>query len=457
MHEHSMALRRAQLAFTLMLALVGCASWPKAEAHPEAEWTVMLYLNGDNNLESDVIDDFREAAQVGSSDRVNIIALLDRRGVPFTKPNWKDAALFRVEAHKEPIPSNAIGGKPIGKLDLGSGRVVSKFLRWTREHYPAKKYALVFSSHGTGMRLLHISFDGKSAEVRTDISELSYRGFYRDESSGHQLYVRELVDALRHTLKGNAIDLIGFDACVMGMTENAYALRDVAKVFVASEELVPESGWQYDAWLRPLVATPGADPAAVGSLIVASYKADASNKHDETRTLSVIDLNKINHAEQALTSFADAALAASDDVWPTLINARKQCSHYGCGGGFCFNHIDIQRFATLLKTSSDPRIAAAAAEAEAALRPPVIENYAGTQRRGEFGSNGLAIYFPIDRPTFKEDPYQKDGYETWNLRYPLEFVQNSHWPQFLKAYLAEKQKIVKREAGRDPGLASAKP
>src|SRR4051794_9483480 len=102
MYKHSMALRRALLTLVFLLAFAACASWPKTEVHPKAEWTVMLYLNGDNNLESDVLDDFREAAHVGSTDEVNLIALLDRRGVPFTEPNWKDAALFRVETNKEP-------------------------------------------------------------------------------------------------------------------------------------------------------------------------------------------------------------------------------------------------------------------------------------------------------------------------------------------------------------------
>src|SRR5689334_19472910 len=43
-----------------------------------ADWTVLVYLDGDNDLEPDAIDDYGEMASVGSSDRVNIVVQLDR-------------------------------------------------------------------------------------------------------------------------------------------------------------------------------------------------------------------------------------------------------------------------------------------------------------------------------------------------------------------------------------------
>ncbi len=41
------------------------------------EWTIMVYMDGDNDLETNVLEDLAEMAAVGSSDRVNLVALAD--------------------------------------------------------------------------------------------------------------------------------------------------------------------------------------------------------------------------------------------------------------------------------------------------------------------------------------------------------------------------------------------
>jgi len=43
-----------------------------------ANWTFMVYLDADNNLESAGIDDFLEMAAVGTSPNVNIVVQMDR-------------------------------------------------------------------------------------------------------------------------------------------------------------------------------------------------------------------------------------------------------------------------------------------------------------------------------------------------------------------------------------------
>ncbi|MGB2825071.1 MAG: clostripain-related cysteine peptidase, partial [Thermoplasmata archaeon] len=43
----------------------------------DAEWTVMVYLDGDNNLEPYGLSDLAEMEAVGSVDGVNVIVLMD--------------------------------------------------------------------------------------------------------------------------------------------------------------------------------------------------------------------------------------------------------------------------------------------------------------------------------------------------------------------------------------------
>jgi hypothetical protein len=65
----------------LSIALVG----PVAAQQPETQdptakalWTVLVFLNADNNLESFGVRDFREMARIGSTDKVNVIVQMDR-------------------------------------------------------------------------------------------------------------------------------------------------------------------------------------------------------------------------------------------------------------------------------------------------------------------------------------------------------------------------------------------
>jgi hypothetical protein len=41
---------------------------------PTAEWTIMIFLNGDSNLEPFSLTDFREIAKIGSTEKFNIVA-----------------------------------------------------------------------------------------------------------------------------------------------------------------------------------------------------------------------------------------------------------------------------------------------------------------------------------------------------------------------------------------------
>jgi len=42
------------------------------------DWTFMVYLDGDNNLEGAGIDDINEMEMVGSNDDIKIVVLFDR-------------------------------------------------------------------------------------------------------------------------------------------------------------------------------------------------------------------------------------------------------------------------------------------------------------------------------------------------------------------------------------------
>ena len=65
--------------FLLTLIFVGLSGSPKVFAqNAPTEWTLMFYMDSDNNLEDPQMQDLVEMMAVGSSANVNIIVLADR-------------------------------------------------------------------------------------------------------------------------------------------------------------------------------------------------------------------------------------------------------------------------------------------------------------------------------------------------------------------------------------------
>lgn len=441
---------------------------------PLAEWTILVFLNGDNNLEPYALSDFREMARVGSTDRVNIVTQFDRNGTSTISgiPLWSQCLRFRVEQGMEPIPQNAL--EDLGEMNMGDGAVLADFVRWGMERFPAKRYMLDIWDHGQGWRLAeampvrgtadeliaHRRFrreavaaeceevarlrneDGgdepsraKSRDVGTlssgRVIESSYRYISTDDTNNDKLFNREIQDALTGALGGRQLDVIGFDACLMAMVETAFAMRGVARVMVGSEELEPGDGWNYSDWLQQLVTYPTTDAAGLGAMLVDAYERTYDGV-DSDVTLSALELGRMEQLASLIDRLTTALNARLGTELANIRNARRACAVYAPGYGL--HGIDLARFCDQLVASAQSNDLRNAAQAVAVeVRASVIKNYAGPGRQGKFGSHGLAIYFPETRALFNTDP-DRQGYLQGNAHFPVEFVQQHDWDEFLQAY-----------------------
>jgi hypothetical protein len=427
----------------------------KGPATQTAAWTVMVFLNADNDLEPYAFQNFEQMSDVGSTPEVNIVVQFAQRGkYVTTNPQWKEKSIrFHVTKGMDPVPnpSDPNVADDLGKTDMGSGAALSSFIEWATTRYPADHYALVLWDHGQGWRgpedaNTNSSIAGAKSEAGV-LKAAPFRTISNDDLFGSKLYMRDVQDALEQTitsapgLKARKIDVIAFDACLMAMLETAYALRNSAQVMVASQDLEPGSGWRYDTWLSKLVADPTIDAKALGNLIIDGYKdtyGGGGPGSDPTATLSSIDLNAVDKLAGAVS---DLAVALTDNLDLDLTNiraARAACPEYapdpfGDGSNY-FYHIDLVRFADEVasRTQSDRVREQAKAVAQRA-RETILAKYAGDDRVA-YGSNGLCIYFPSTRAAYKGDMYAENGYEKTNTDHPVEFVQKLAWSDFLHAY-----------------------
>jgi hypothetical protein len=456
---------------TLAAALLSTpgASAAEPEAAEKAEWTVLVFMNGDNNLEEFALADFGEMAKVGSSDKVNVVVQFDRiPGFAVTEPeekDWTQTLRFLIKKDMEPLEENAV--EDIGEANMGDGKVLAGFVEWGRQKYPAKRYMLVIWDHGQGWRFFDtVRLDITAAErdrvVRIRHTQLvslkaeakgrgpgrrfgaieniplnrsigePFRSVSVDETDNDHLFNREIQDALEGLLGRERLDVIGFDACLMGMVETAYALRRTCRVMVGSEELEPGDGWDYSDWVAKLVADPTIDSAALGKVVVESYKSTYGV--NSAQTLSAVDLAKIEPLCQAINDLSDRLIAKLDDELANVKSARQACLRYG--QSYYLHGIDLDRFCDQLRSAtSDATIRDRAQRVRDRLKDIVIHNYAGTQRQGKYGSSGLAIYYPATNVEYVADP-DGDAYKESNTVFPVQFVKDHRWDNFMHAYLS---------------------
>jgi hypothetical protein len=70
---------------------------------------------------------------------------------------------------------------------------------------------------------------------------------------------------------GKKIDVFGFDACLMGMSEVAGQIREGVDIFVASEAEIPNESWPYEQILGELRDRPSMTPDDLSRVVVSRY------------------------------------------------------------------------------------------------------------------------------------------------------------------------------------------
>jgi hypothetical protein len=254
-------------------------------------------------------------------------------------------------------------------------------------------------------------------------------------NKGDKLYMKEVQTALQsakyrsgsRTGTSIKLDLVGFDACLMGMVEVAHALRDVANYVVGSEETEPLNGWPYDAILGALDAIPSYSPADLAGTIVNEY-VDSYPTTKTHLTQSAADVTKLSNLVNKINAFTDAA----NSEWANLEIARDNSFryHHGCPSEVCWG-IDLWDFADeVCKEVTSSAIENAAFDIQNAIDDFIISERHSTDMDE---SHGIAIYFPSTLTTFNNDP-DHTGYEQSNTYMPVDFVQYHNWDNWLQNY-----------------------
>lgn len=372
-----------------------------------AAWNVLVFMNGDNNLEALTMKDLNELEQAGSGDGVNVLVQVDRAEGYYTGGgDWTGARRYRVVADEDTDRVSSELLEDLGEVDMGAPETLADFLLWAGEHYPAEHTFLSLWDHG----------DGWYATA----TEPPPPSISADEESGNTLYIAEgdLSAGLQPWVEGHGpLDIVAFDACNMAQWEVAHSLRGQAVTMVASEAWVNTEGLMY----APFIGRLRADPSMDARTAAASMPADSVWEGEEF-SFSAIDVEALDGLSAAIDAIAAAGLDGGPEARARLLAARD--GSRGADNGFPTWYLDLKDFGAQV----DAQAAAAPGDGAAlvaALEDAVLASEA--QRVYDY-VGGLSFFYEFDN--IEVVTYYSEGAgATWS--------RDTRWDDLLRAHHAD--------------------
>lgn len=363
-----------------------------AAVPPGDMWTVMIYIDADNNLEPYGELNLQMLESVGSSDSVNFVVLIDTYSGP--------AYMLYVKQGSSEVLAEW------GEVNMGNPATMTEFIKEAREAAPASKYCFVSWDHGGGWRGLNWD----------DTAE---------EETGEPQYIDmiELRAAVENA--GLVFDVFAFDECLMAQPEVAYQLRGYASYLVFSEETIYGQGFPYDMIARDLVSDPTMSGRQLAETIVtdfAEYYESISWANDWT--ISAFDMSAMDDLKRAVTHLASAQLATLSTYKSQFKNDLVRSPSYY----YPYYH-DLWIYASNVysdKAITDKAVKQGAAEVMAAVEKGVVLSLNSKHNRD---STGLSIYFPSYRSSYLG---LKPGYQS------VPFAIDTGWALWLQAFCSNK-------------------
>lgn len=408
-------------------------------------WTLMVYIAADNNLNTFAWGTIRQLAK-GANENMNIIVQLSEPG------RHKKTERYLIEKNNAIL----LNKENTKKLDSGDPQTLIDFGTWVIKNYPAENYMLDLSDHGSGiidldrhlsrlinpMELFILNPSNYMYELDRSISYLDFfekkeeelRGICFDENFQSYLNNQKLDYALKKICEiepNFKFKIIGLDACLMQMIEIGNLIKPYADILVASPEVELGPGWRYDTLLKPF-STKNLDPINFAKHIVKAYEQTYSDITNDF-TLSALDLKSIEKLEKNVSSVSDLlieSLVNQKDL--SIKNIIKICkknisfeepSYIDLTSFYENLIINMNKFiyANSKGTNLLKKLEQELKEGINILKTIVLENVSGKNIKY---SKGVSIYFP-------EKTIHGSYIKT-------SFAQNSQWLNLLMHYINAK-------------------
>lgn len=278
----------------------------------ESDWTICVYLCGTDlesdessatynllqMLEADIPENVTVLVMTGGTYEWDPLGLADsaekdktiKKGA-YYKPDPNHTQIFEVTDDKMKLLYTYKENMAMNDM-----ATAAEFMEFALRYAPSEHLMIDFWDHGGG-----------------PLGEAVIDEYTREGASATE--IADFAEAVNDA-RGDKVDIMGFDACMMSSIEIANLLSPYADYLVASEEVEPNNGWNYK-WLSGV----GGSAEDVGKRIV-DYFGKTYSDEDEWSdaldiTLALTDLSQIGELRDAFNKMAE-------ELNDALINDPKE-------------------------------------------------------------------------------------------------------------------------------------
>lgn len=392
-----------------------------------AQWTIFVYSEAEGMADAALkhLNDMASGYKAQHALKVNVIVQVHSSGPTAWRYEIKEKSIHTVEEVE---------------ISTSCPRDFQEALTWAFKNYPAKQKALILSGHGFGVieplwdkqrKQWYHPYEERehsstSKELLERLESHAYHKYLLPRTSlCASLTINEVATALKKVVEqacdDKQLDIIGLDACGMGMLEVAYALAPYGRYCIASQECESTQGWDYKA-LVDSFCNNIYEPYQIARSIVYSYKAYYQSKKASRFTLSALDLSYMvrikEHIEQLASLLISTQEQYKEPFSHVLLKARDVGPEFCCAPFYkdlySFYEALFQELEGFEQTESMSKLKQELVQGMLLLDQAIIAYTSSTSLKN---AHGLSLYFPL----------------TFNHSYlKTLFAQESLWTEFIK-------------------------
>ena len=385
------------ILITAFISGVGQATIINNDTRPTnraVDWTIMMYLVGDNNLSAAQGQVLQNIRAVGSSTQVSIALLIDQNTVGDTRLYYLNGTTLVQQSW----PSESSMDDPA---------TIVQYVTKVKNEVPADHYALFISSNkGCGWQ--GVCWD--------------------DHGRGQMITMPEILDALNQitTNGANKLDILGIETCMTGNMEVAYQINACVRFFIAYPECGMLYDWPYVTAFTDLNSDPTMTPSEFAIDMVNHFVPHDYTQDRMKTTMAATNLSYLPSLETHMNELAVFFLEHLDE-YKTQITIALESARVYARLWYIDYYIDVYDFLDLC-TISDPEFTAIRNDIRSTMDTAVIANV----HLADDPAHGLSIYFPRRAGDYN------DSLRYATLPSPYEatnFAITTQWDEFLRSYL----------------------
>jgi hypothetical protein len=420
---------------------------------PAPPWLAMLYLAGD-----DVLPDESPGALTGLSEPLRL--LVERLDAMPYNPALSLVVLFDGDREgdsrlylREPEGLREVSPLPPWfpadrELDTGSVSTLRSFVGWSRDSFPGARHSfLSIVDHGGGWAA---DLGNRAQPPGKRRGQAVGRGMSIDETSGTLLSTRDTGTALAGL---GPIDVLFFDACLMGMIESAYEVQPHAAFYIAGQNLL-WSALPYERYLAADLLGAETSPRELAQGIVARYNQPLPGESIQVEPFAIaaLDMARLPDirlkadalAARLLESLPEGELPPDSPARLAITRAYSEAQKFDYDVSLSIDptdsFVDLADFARALERPANdisPAVSVAAAELRQAIGGPstpdslvvatraVSGTLPGQREPWSFGgATGLSIYLPLGEQDLRPTGPPSDSLGTPMLERQLFYYTN---------------------------------